>query len=351
MTVQEVVSKKYSYKGEPISVRSLETEISSERERQNVNVGKLTALRAKNDELHKNLTEEIKKLRKVSDFFSRGETKGAFGTRIKEILSYFPGMRNAFFTKRSIEELLKQQYEISAKRVKEAADYSDRLKAAEQDLFLEIERLNVKIIESAENEQIAANAVIEFSALLEEKRAALKAFENKGDVAYRQLQAEADELNRTLSEHSTLLELYASAEDRLARLKENTGRVQETMTNLFTDIRKYVIVASEKLDDAVAQIQAVGTAADASIVLVDMKTSLDVMTRSMNETTQFVSETQLYLREHLDSLLGDLEVYDSETQKMLQVNLERSRNLENVAIGRAIERARELKGQKEGAAL
>ncbi len=346
MTADANLSKKYSYKGEPISVKSLETTIATERDRQNVNVEKLTELKAKNEALHQSLTDEIKRLRKVSDFFSKSGFKGGFSARIKEILSYLPGLRHAFFTKRSIEDLLKQQYEISTRRVKEAADYSDRLKAAEQDLFKEIERLNRKIIESAQNEETAAGAVLDLKEQLSEKRAAIESKEDKNDVAYRRLQAEADELNQALSEHSTLLELYASAEDRLARLKENTGRVQQTMTNLYTDIRKYVLVASEKLDEAAAQIQAVGTAADASIVLIDMKTSLDAMTRSMNETTQFVSETQLFLRENLDNLLGDLEMYDSETQKIMQTNLERSRNLEKAAVDRAVEKALKIRERK-----
>ena len=121
------------------------------------------------------------------------------------------------------------------------------------------------------------------------------------------------------------------------------------MTNLYTDIRKYVLTASEKLDDTAAQIQAIGTAADASIVLIDMKNSLDVMTRSMNETTQFVSETQLFLRENLDNLMSDLELYDADTQKLMEANLQRSREIEKVAVDRAVEKALQVRERASSA--
>ena len=39
--------------------------------------------------------------------------------------------------------------------------------------------------------------------------------------------------------------------------------------------------------------------------MLELKKSLDVMTESMNATTQFVSETQVFFRKNLDDLLGD----------------------------------------------
>lgn len=343
MEAKEVLSKKVSYKGEGISVKSLESSLFKERDRQNVEVGKLQELRQRNENLSKALAGEIKRLRKFSDFFSRGKMKGTFWANMKEILSYIPLLNKLLISKRSIEELLKQQYEISSQRVKEAANYTDRLKASEQDLFKEIERLDNKVIEHARNAEIAADYVLELKKLIDAKQAELDVVEDKGSVRYREMQAEFNKARQLLSEHSTNLELYTSAEERLARLKKNTRRLQETITNLYTDMSRYVRAASEKLDDAIAQISAIGTAADASIVLLDMKKSLDVMTASMNETTRFVSETQMYLRENLDQLVKDLEVYDEETQRVLDVNLDRSRQIEEKIVQQALDKALKLK--------
>jgi DNA repair exonuclease SbcCD ATPase subunit len=345
-TTAERIAEKVVYKGDAISIKSLESALSIERERQNVDLDKLKALRARNDELSQTLEQEIKRLRKFSDYFSGNRLKGSFLANLKEILSYIPGIGKLLVTKRSIEDLLKQQYEISAKRVREVADFSDRLKAAEQDLFKEIERLNAKIVESAHNEELAVDTVLELKALLEGKQAEAAAVENKSSAAYRELEAEIDQLRELLSDHSTKLELYSSAEERLARLKDNTRRLQETISNLYGDIRKYVMIANEKLEDAAAQIQALGTAADASIVLLDMKASLDSMTASMNETTRFVSETQLYLRENLDRLVDDLELYDAQTSALVQKNLDRSAKIEDQYINAAIDKAQRIKAEK-----
>jgi DNA repair exonuclease SbcCD ATPase subunit len=347
MPAKEVLTKKVAYSGEGISVKSLESSLSGEREKQNVELGKLQQLKQRNEDISKSLGEEIKRLRKFSDFFKRGKVKGTFFANMKEMLSYIPLLSRLFISKRSIEELLKQQYEISSQRVKEAANYADRLKASEQDLFKEIERLDNKVIEHARNSDIAADAVLELKAYLDEKQAEMDAMQDKGSVAYRELQAEHNKARQLLSEHSTNLELYSSAEERLARLKENTRRLQETITNLYTDISRYVRAASEKLDDAIAQIQAIGTAADASVVLLDMKRSLDVMTASMNETTRFVSETQMYLRENLDSLIKDLEVYDEQTQQVLDANLERSRKIEDAYVQKALDKAMKIKQDRQ----
>jgi len=350
MTSADIRAKQVTYKGDPISIKSLESTLAIERDRQNVDIDKLKSLRARNDELSKTLAEEIKRLRKFSDYFSGNQMKGSFWANIKEVLSYIPGLGKLFITKRSIEELLKQQYELSAKRVREVADFSDRLKAAEQDLFTEIERLNKKIIESAENEELAIDTVLELKELIEAKQQAIEAEENKSSVTYRTLQSQMDELRQLLSDHSTKLELYSSAEERMARLKENTRRLQETISNLYNDIRKYVMIANEKLEDAAAQIQALGTAADAAVVLLDMKASLDSMTASMNETTRFVSDTQMYLRDNLDKLVDDLELYDNQTAQIVQANLDRSKEIEDELIQAAVDKATKLKAEKTAGA-
>lgn len=334
-----VLDKKVSYSGEGISVRSLEDSIGGARERQNAKVSELKALRQRNIELQKTLTDEVKKLRKLSDYVSGGKLKGGWKSNLKEILSYIPGLRRLSITRRSIEELLRQQYEISSLRVKEAAEFADKLKAAQTDLYEEIQRLNVKIVESATNEETAADYVLELNALKEELEAA-QAQLDSGSAEARGMQADIDRSRQRLSETSTELQLYHTAEERLSRLKENTRMLAETIGNLFSDITQYVTAASEKLDLVAGQIQAIGTAADASVVMLEMKKSLDVLTESMNQTTQFVSETQMYFRQNLDKLMEELEVFDETTENVLQKNLEASRAIEEERIAAALAVAR-----------
>ncbi|MBN2526707.1 MAG: hypothetical protein JXR76_09955 [Deltaproteobacteria bacterium] len=342
MAATEVNVSQKTYKGAGISIRSLEESLGEERQRQNVDLDKLKSLKSQNEELSKALEQEIKKLRKFSDFVSKGDFS-SFGAKFKELMSYLPGIGKMFVGKRSIEQLLKQQYEISSRRTHEVANYADRLEAAEHDLYLEIRRLNDKIIEHAQNEEVAADNVLALKTSLEKLEQELALPGQEKNAAYREKEASLDKVRELLSEHSTKLELYGSAEERLNRLKENTRRLQQTISNLHSDIKKYVMVATEKLDEAQAHIQALGTAADASVVMLDMKASLDSMQSSINDTTKFVSETQMYLRENLDSLISDLEMYDTETQTMVDANLQRSKAIEDALIDKAVSKALETK--------
>ena len=348
-TNSEVLTREVPYSGEGISVRALEETIATERQTQDVKVGELKRLREKNVELQATLTEEVKKLRKLSDYVSGGQLTKGFLTTLKEILSYIPGLKNLAITRRSVEELLRQQYEISALRVKEAAEFADRLGVAQQDLYDEIDRLNVKIIESAQNEELAADHLLSVKDFKEGLEAQL-AEVGEETAATRELRARVDEAKRVLSHHSLQLQLYHTAEERVARLKGATEMLAETISNLRGDILQYVTAAGEKLDLVAGQIRSIGTAADASVVMLEMKKSLDVMTESMNQTTRFVTETQVYFRENLDTLLQDLEVYDDETRAALALNLELSRDIEDERVAKAVQVALEKKGQKaEGA--
>ena len=338
----DVLDRTVPYSGEGISVQSLEESIQAERVVQNEKVEELKALRERNVEIQKAMVEEVSKLRKFSDYLDGTATKGGFWAGFKEVLSYIPGLKSLALSQRSIEELLKQQYQISATRVKEAAAYVDRLEGSEQDLYKEIDRINGKIVEMAKNEQAAADYVLELKALVDEIEAEKQAVE-AGSVEARDLEAKQDKARALLAEHSSKLQLYSAAEDRYANLKQNTRKLAETIRNLKNDINQYTSAASIKLDMAGSQIQAIGTAADASVVMLEMKKSLDVMTESMNVTTQFVSDTQVFFRRNLDRLVEELDTFDETTSKMLDENLKESQAIEDARIEAAIRKAMEAR--------
>ncbi|MEM6993391.1 MAG: hypothetical protein AAF721_22955, partial [Myxococcota bacterium] len=321
--------------------------IHTERSVQNGKVEELKVLQQRNVEIQKSLAEEVKKLRKFSDYLDGTAVKGGLWGGIKEILSYIPGLKGLAISQRSIEELLKQQYQISATRVKEAADYVDTLKESEQALYQEINRINEKIVEAAQNEERAVGQVLALKSLLDEIKAA-KGEVDENSVAFRDLEAKEDRARASLAEHSSNLQLYGAAEDRYASLKGNTRKLAATIQNLSQDISAYTNAASIKLDMASAQIQAIGTAADASVVLLELKKSLDVMTDSMNQTTQFVSETQVFFRQNLDTLIQELDTFDETTTKLLDENLAKSEEIEEARIETAIAEAQKRMAERDG---
>ncbi|NVB42697.1 hypothetical protein G6O69_33050 [Pseudenhygromyxa sp. WMMC2535] len=341
-SISDVLTREVSFSGEGISVRSLEDNIHKEREVQDTKIDELKVLRERNVEIQTAMTDELKKLRKFSDYLDGTATKGGFWAGFKEVLSYIPGLKSIAISQRSIEELLKQQYQLSAKRVKEAAEYCDILKQSEQELYTEIDRINGKIVEAAQNEQQALDYVLELRELKQQLEAEMQTVE-AGSVDARKIETDLDKIQALLSTHSSNVQLYGAAEDRYANLKQNTRKLAETIRNLAQDIQQYTTAASIKLDMASAQIQAIGRAADASVVMLEMKKSLDVMTESMNVTTQFVSDTQVFFRQNLDRLVEELETFDEGTSQMLDENLKKSKEIEEARIQAAIDKAMKTK--------
>ncbi|MDC0720545.1 hypothetical protein [Nannocystis bainbridge] len=334
----DVLSRQVAYSGEGISVKSLETDIQKERTIQDNKVDELKVLRERNVSIQNAMAEELKKLRKFSDYLDGTAVKGGFWAGFKEVLSFIPGLGSMSMSQRSIEELLKAQYQVSARRVKEAAEYVDTLKQSEQDLYKEIDRINVRIVEMAKNEREALHYVLELKQVQEQLEGEEQAVE-AGSVEQRDIQANIDKVRAKLAEHSSNVLLYGSAEERYARLKENTRKLADTIRNLAQDIQQYTTASSIKLDMASAQIQAIGRAADASTVMLEMKRSLDVMTESMNVTTQFVSDTQIFFRSNLDELVKELDTFDEKTSSVLEENLRKSKEIEDARIQAAVDKA------------
>lgn len=324
-----------SYDGEGISIRTLEETIHVERGLQNQHVDRLNVMRERNGQLQQALTDEVDKLRKITETLDKERREKQSRSAWRDLLAKLPMFKDRQHSRQSIEELLRRQYEISALRVKEAAEFADRLSAAKEDLYDEIERLNQKIIDYARNERSAAANVLKLSDLKTELEGR-QATEPLGSLESRELQAELDRVRRALAEHSSMLKLFSTAEDRLVNLQNNTRMLAQTIAQLQSDITTYVTLASEKLDLVAGQIQAIGTAADASMVMLELKQSLDSMTESINHTTRFVSETQAYFRENVDEMISSLDLYDEQTQNVLVGNLAMNQVYDEMQIAEAI---------------
>ena len=344
----DLLSANLSYSGAGISVRTLEETIGTERQRQREQIEEISSVRQRNSDLQGALDEEIGKLRDLSKHLGRARGQSGFGARLREILAQIPGFKGRIMTRRSVEALLRQQYEVSSERLKEAAELADRLDGAKTELFDEIERLNDRIVEAARNEETAADHVLEVQQLLgdlEHRRIEVE----PGSVQDRELSAQIDRARRRINEHSGLLKLYDTAQERLERLKDNTRNLADTIAQLHIDITLYVTAAGEKLDLIAGQIQAIGAAADASLVMLELKSTLDSLTESVNHTTRFVSETQAYFRDNVDRLVDELALYDQETERVLASNLASSQLDAEMDVAEAISTALAKKQRLAGA--
>ena len=341
---RELLRQAATYAGEGISVRSLEDSIRTERTRQDVRLGELAGMKLRNAEIQEALAREMGRLKELSDELGkRREQAGG----LRRILRRLFGGKGRQLEHRSIEELLRAQYELSAVRVKEAAELVDRLEAAKQELYDEVDRLNRRIVESATNEESAAAAVEKLQRLKTELELRVRALD-PSSAAGRQMQGDLDLARRRLAEHTTKLRLFGTAEERLSVLKQNTWKLAEVIGHLQTDVTRYVTAAGEKLDLIAGQIQAIGAAADASLVMLELKQSLEAMTDSVQQTTRFVAETQAYFRDNVDRMVDDLQVYDAETQRVLTETAAMSEAWGEAAVEQALSDAIARKAARAG---
>lgn len=333
-----VLEKQIAYRGAPISARGVEETIAHERSLHREQVSTLERLRARNGDLQGALTSELGRLDSLSKSLDEA-TEPSFWDAVRDLFSFLPGVE-ATRTPQSVEAMLRDQYATSQTRLREAAAFADRLEQAEADLFDEIDRLNDKIIESASNEALAAEHVL----ALQSHRAALESRLVALDgVEARRAQAELDRVRRVLGEHSLKLRLYATAEERLERLKAHTARLAETIAHLRSDILRYVTAAGEQLDLVGGQINAVGAAADAAVVTLELKRALGGLQKTLDSSTRFVSQTQRYFRENIDELVDELGRFDAKTEALLERNLAWSEAMDDLHIGEAVDLARKLR--------
>lgn len=329
-----ILEHRISYEGKGLTVQGLEALIDRERSRQNAQVSELVQLRTRNTELQGMLARELLRLRDLTTQVLPAEKRenGVFSSALARVM---PSRRKAPLPRASVEQLLREQYTASAHRVKEAAEFADRLMVSERELFDEIDTLNTRMIESSKNKTRAATFVRQLMEFQEHTARRLRTVA-AASVDGLQLQADLDRARRLLAEHATQLQLFHTAVDRLGLLKDSTRMLVDTVAALRSDITQYVMAAGEKLDLVARQLRAIGTAADATATLIEMKRSLEALDDSINQTTRFVAETQRYFREHLDQLIGSLEIYDHETRASLEVNLELSRAADNTRIDRLV---------------
>jgi ElaB/YqjD/DUF883 family membrane-anchored ribosome-binding protein len=66
----------------------------------------------------------------------------------------------------------------------------------------------------------------------------------------------------------------------------------------------------------------------------------------MNVTTQFVSDTQIFFRQNLDRLVEELETFDKNTEKVLEENLRKSKEIEEARIKAAIDKALQRRAEQ-----
>ncbi|MFN3198947.1 MAG: hypothetical protein ACE366_11120 [Bradymonadia bacterium] len=333
-----ILERKVRYHRTDLSASGMESRLRRERRLLNGHIDTLRDLQGQNAEVQHALDEEMSRLKSLSTQVAEigDRAQESFWSRFRETLSFLPGLEAPSEELRSVEAMLREQYAHSLRRLREAADFADRLEAGEQDLYDEIERLGQEIIKASEDAEQAQGQVAELDVLIDELTARLSDC-SPGSRDARLIEARIDRARRQSTEHEGRRRLYQSTGARLATMKRTTTGLADTLGQLRSDISTYVHHASVRLDTVANQINAIGAAADAGVVVQDLVRALDGMNAALHEATAFVIQTQQYFRAHVDTLVADLDAKAHEEQALLA---------QAAAYNQAMDEIREIEHRK-----
>jgi hypothetical protein len=345
-----LLKKNVVYDGEEYSRENLEAMVKDYAEKQETRIGELEELKKTHDNISREMTEELQEQKTVWDCIkdmSTGE-KGAISANMRLILERIPVLRDRL-PDRPLSELLQQKIHVTEARIREVGGFLDRMESEVENVRQDIVRLNKKLIVAAQNEERAAEYLLQLRQVKEQAEAELAAMGTETTAAHREKEAEIDEIKRLIWAHGGKLRLYSNAEERIASIVKMNNNFMELLTNLHTNMQSLYDAGQEVLDELRGNLSSLTTATEASELTLEMQKSMESLKVSVNRVARLASDTSLYLTQNVDRMTSQMKIYDEETEKLVSSNLEAERNIKEGKIDEVLKMAeKEMKMLKEG---
>src|SRR5215467_16310398 len=159
--VQETVQRKtISYDGEGYTRESLEKMVRDYQSKNALDLEKFGQLSEAYQRLSREMTHDISDQKSAFEYLSNIISLDNVGSNIKGLLHKIPIARQVT-PSRDLKELLGEKIEIAQRRIKEAGNYLDTLQADMKALQEDIVSLHKRMIVAAQNEEKAAQYVLE----------------------------------------------------------------------------------------------------------------------------------------------------------------------------------------------
>jgi len=330
--------KTIAYDGEGYSRESLEKMLSDYQTKNAVDLQKFGELSQAYERLSKEMTHEISDQKSAFEYLSNIVSLEHVGANIKGLLHKIPVARE-LAPSRDLKELLGEKIEIAQRPIKEAGNYLDELQAEMKVLQDDIVSLNKRMIVAAQNEEKAAQYVLE----LEETRKSLEqklAATDPKSIDARTLSSNLSDIKRLIWEHGGKLRLYSNAEDRLATIIKMNNNFLETMNNLYGNMTSLYESGNEVLDELLTNLSGLASLSKAGEVSVELHKSMESLKKSVNRMAVLASETSLYLTQNVDKLTAEMKVYDKSTEDLVASNLAAEKEIKEQRVNETIEMAR-----------
>jgi hypothetical protein len=262
------------------------------------------------------------------------------GTNLKGLLSKIPLIK-ALVPSRELKELLEEKIEIAQRRVQEVGNYLDVLQNDIKNLQEDVKRLNVKMVQAAQNEERASAYVLELDSYRKKLEDSLKALADPKTVQARELEAKISDVKRMMWEHGAKLRLYTNAENRLSAIINMNSNFLEIMTNLHSNMGSLYEAGNEVLNELHGNLAGLSSISKAGELSVEMHKSMESLKRSVNRLAVLASETSLYLTQNVDKLTSEMKIYDKGTEELVASNLAAEREIQEQRINETIALAKD----------
>lgn len=335
-----VLSKSISYDGEDYNRDNLEAMVKDYADKHETRIGELENLKKTHDTISREMTDELAEQKTVWDCvkdMASGE-QGAISANMRLILERIPMLKDRL-PDRPLSELLQQKIHVTETRIREVGGFLDRMESEIENVRQDIIRLNKKMIVAAQNEEKAAEYVLQLRGIKEQAESELAAMGDTTTAAHREKEAEIDEIKRAIWQHGGKLRLYSNAEERIASIIKMNNNFMELLTNLHTNMQSLYDAGQEVLDELRGNLSSLSTATEASELTLEMQRSMESLKVSVNRVARLASDTSLYLTQNVDRMTSQMKIYDEETEALVSSNLEAEREVREGRIDEVLKLA------------
>lgn len=242
------------------------------------------------EEMSEALSTDLARLQaqgEVVEGLDQGESASLLDTIVRRFTR-----RRQLLERRSATESLVARYEAVSERLRRASAFTDELRLTSLELQAEVQQLHADIDKARHDARLAAQRVLDLEA-------AIARVEASEDPNKERL---VDTLRFELRHEGQNLELFRALAEMCESHVKPARSLRDTVQRLHEQMQSFVLAATGTVDAAGRRIQALGAAADAPIVVEELRRSLDELQDAMRATETYLGHTRKLIAHTLPEL-------------------------------------------------
>ena len=346
---EDVLSKPMVYDGEGYTRETVEKMLTQYQSKNTSDLKKFTDLSGAYERLSREMTQEVGDQKSIFNYLGNIVTLKNVGTNLGGLMYKLPVV-NSLMPARDLKTLLTEKVEVAQRHVQEVGNYLDVMQTDIKSLQEDMKRLGEKMVNAAKNEETAAGYVLALEAHRAKLEAELKALPDQKSSQAREIEAKIADVRRLIYEHGAQLRFFSTAEDRISSIITMNGHFLEIMMSLHSNMTTLYTTGNELLNELNGNLVGLASISKAGELTIEMSKSMESLKVSVNKLARLASETSLYLTQNVTKLTAEMQIYDTETEKLVSDNLAAERAIKEQRIGETIELAKAKSGGGQKAA-